>query len=143
MPTRVNFGDDWVKDSMVELFHEDLTRFRIILTREIEENSLEVLKNGGIPKLNAWGMHNGTVWRWNRACYGVMNGKPGLRIEARYLPSGPTILDEMANAAFFLGLMIALPKEYGDVTKKMSFNYAKENFYSVARYGFEIADRLA
>ncbi|MDQ3635080.1 MAG: CBS domain-containing protein [Acidobacteriota bacterium] len=137
MPTRVNFGDDWVKDSMLELFHEDLTRFRIILTRDIEEDSLEVLRNGGIPKLHAWGMHNGTVWRWNRACYGVMNGKPSLRVEARFLPSGPTILDEMANAAFFLGLMIALPKEYGDVTKKMSFDDAKENFFSVARYGLK------
>lgn len=137
MPTRVNFGDAWVKDSMVELFHEDLTRFRIILTRDIEENSLEVLRNGGIPKLKAWGMHNGTVWRWNRACYGVMNGKPSLRIEARFLPAGPTILDEMANAAFFLGLMIQMPKEYGDVTKRISFDDAKDNFFSVARYGFK------
>lgn len=136
-PTRVNFGDAWVKDSMLELFHEDLARFRIILTREIEENSLEALKNGEIPKLKAWGMHNGTVWRWNRACYGVMDQKPGLRVEARFLPSGPTILDEMANAAFFLGLMIAMPQEYGDVTKRMSFDDAKDNFYSVARYGFK------
>ncbi len=136
-PTRVNFGDDWVKNSMLELFHEDLARFRIILTREVEENSLEVLRNGGIPKLNAWGMHNGTVWRWNRACYGVMNKKPGLRVEARFLPSGPTILDEMANAAFFLGLMIQMPLEYGDVTKRISFDDAKDNFFSVARYGFK------
>ncbi len=136
-PTRVNFGDDWVNNSMVDMFHEDLARFRIILTREVEENSLEVLKNGGIPKLSAWGMHNGTVWRWNRACYGVMNQKPGLRVEARFLPAGPTILDEMANSAFFLGLMIAMPQEYGDVTKRMSFDDAKDNFYSVARYGFK------
>ncbi len=136
-PTRVNFGDDWVKNSMLELFHEDIARFRIILTRDIEENSLEAIENGRIPKLKAWGMHNGTVWRWNRACYGVMNQKPSLRIEARFLPSGPTILDEMANTAFFLGLMMALPKEYGDVTKRMSFDDAKDNFYSVARYGFK------
>ncbi len=137
MPTRVNFGDSWVKNSMLEMFHEDLARFRIILTREVDENSLETLKNGGIPKLKAWGMHNGTVWRWNRACYGVMNEKPGLRVEARFLPSGPTVLDEMTNAAFFLGLMIAMPQEYGDVTKLMDFDDAKDNFYSVARYGFK------
>ena len=137
MPTRVNFGDKWVDKSMMEMFHEDLARFRIILTREVEENPLETLENGGIPKLKAWGMHNGTVWRWNRACYGVMNGQPSLRVEARYLPSGPTILDEMANSAFFLGLMIGLPKEYGEVNDKMSFDDAKDNFYSVARYGFK------
>ncbi len=136
-PTRVNFGDAWVDDSMLGVFREDLARFRIILTRDVEENSLETLKNGGLPKLNAWGMHNGTVWRWNRACYGVMNEKPGLRIEARFLPSGPTIIDEMANAAFFFGLMIAMPKEFGDVRERMSFDDAKDNFYSVARYGFK------
>ncbi len=136
-PTRVNFGDDWVNDSMLSVFREDLARFRIILTREIEENSLETLQNGGLPKLKAWGMHNGTVWRWNRACYGVMNNKPSLRVEARFLPSGPTILDEIANSAFFLGLMIAMPTEYGDVKKRMSFDDAKDNFTSVARYGLK------
>ncbi len=135
--TRVNFGDAWVDDSMLSVFREDLARFRIILTRDVEENSLETLKNGQLPKLKAWGLHNGTVWRWNRACYGVMNEKPGLRIEARFLPAGPTVIDEMANAAFFYGLTIAMPKEYGDVRARMSFDDAKDNFYSVARYGFK------
>ena len=66
-----------------------------------------------------------------------MNGKPSLRIEARFLPSGPTILDEMANAAFFLGLMMVLPAEFGDVTKKMSFDDVKTNFFSAARFGLK------
>ena len=136
-PARVTFGRDWVRSSILEVFHEDVARFRIILMRELEENSLESLQNGKIPKLNAWRMHNGTIWRWNRACYGVMNGKPSLRIEARFLPSGPTVLDEMANAAFFLGLMMALPEEYGDVTEKMSFDDAKSNFFSAARFGLK------
>ncbi len=136
-PARVSFGRDWVKDSILEVFREDVSRFRIILTRELEENSLESLKNGKIPRLDAWRMHNGTIWRWNRACYGVMNGKPSLRIEARFLPSGPTVLDEMANAAFFLGLLIALPEEFGDVTEKMSFDDVKTNFFSAARFGLK------
>ncbi len=136
-PARVTFGRDWVKNSILEVFHEDVARFRIILTRELEENSLESLKAGKIPELSAWRMHNGTVWRWNRACYGVMNGNPGLRIEARFLPAGPTVLDEMANAAFFLGLMIALPEEFGDVTERMSFDDAKQNFFSTARFGLK------
>jgi CBS domain-containing protein/gamma-glutamylcysteine synthetase len=136
-PARVSFGRDWVKDSILEVFHEDVARFRIILTRELEENSLETLAKGIIPKLDAWRMHNGTIWRWNRACYGVMNGKPSLRIEARFLPSGPTVLDEMANAAFFLGLMIALPEEFGDVTERMSFDDVKQNFFSTARFGLK------
>lgn len=136
-PSRVNFGDSWITDSILEMIHEDVARFRILLTRELEEDSLDVLDRGDIPKLKAWGMHNGTIWRWNRACYGVMNNKPGLRVEARFLPSGPTILDEVANSAFYLGLMVALPKEYDDVTERMSFEDAKDNFYSVARYGLK------
>ncbi|MDM7924363.1 MAG: hypothetical protein QUS14_18920, partial [Pyrinomonadaceae bacterium] len=121
-PARVTFGREWVRDSMLDIFHEDVARFRIILTRELEENSLETLRNGGIPRLRAWRMHNGTVWRWNRACYGILDGKPSLRIEARFLPAGPTIADEMANSAFFLGLMKALPIMYGDVSERMSFD---------------------
>ncbi|HQU85103.1 MAG TPA: CBS domain-containing protein [Pyrinomonadaceae bacterium] len=132
---RVTFGRDWLKKSVLEIFREDVSRFRIILTRELEEDSLESLKQGKIPTLDAWRMHNGTIWRWNRACYGVMNNKPSLRIEARFLPAGPTIADEMANAAFFLGLMIGLPQEFGDVTERMAFDDAKTNFFSAARNG--------
>ncbi|HSK73819.1 MAG TPA: CBS domain-containing protein, partial [Pyrinomonadaceae bacterium] len=134
-PPRVNFGDKWVDDSMLEVFREDVARFRIILTREIEEDSLKVLESGKIPNLHAWQLHNGTIWRWNRACYGVENDKASLRIEARFLPSGPTIVDEMANSAFFLGLMTDLPQEFGDVREKMSFDDAKGNFFNTARSG--------
>jgi CBS domain-containing protein/gamma-glutamylcysteine synthetase len=137
-PARVTFGRDWVKDSILEIFHEDVARFRILFTRELEEDSLSALEDGKIPQLAAWRMHNGTIWRWNRACYGVTNGKPSLRIEARFLPAGPTVADEMANSAFFLGLMIALPAEFGDVRQtKLSFDDAKTNFFGTARYGLK------
>lgn len=136
-PARVTFGRDWVRDSMIEVFHEDVARFRIILTRETQENSLLSLEAGKIPELAAWRMHNGTVWRWNRACYGVMNGKPSLRIEARFLPAGPTVVDEVANAALFLGLLVALPEEYGDVSGKLAFDDSKTNFFSAARNGLK------
>ena len=134
-PARVTFGREWVGDSILDVFHEDVARFRVILTRSLDEDSREVLRHGNIPGLHAWRMHNGTIWRWNRPCYGILKGKPGLRIEARYLPAGPTVIDEMANAAFFFGLVNALPEEYGDVSKLMSFDDAKTNFFSAARYG--------
>jgi len=134
-PTRVSFGDRWVNDSILEVFREDVARFRIILTRDVEEDSLDALAQNKIPRLRAWRLHNGTVWRWNRACYGIMKDKPGLRIEARFLPSGPSIADEMSCAAFFLGLMIALPREFGDVTKYFAFDDAKNNFFNAARQG--------
>ncbi len=134
---RVNFGDRWVGDSVLEILREDAVRFRILLTQAVKENSIDMLAHGGIPQLSAWRLHNGTIWRWNRTCYGVVNGRPGLRIEARFLPSGPSVADEMANAAFFLGLMTALPEEFGDVTRRMSFDSAKTNFFNAARYGLQ------
>lgn len=134
-PARVNFGDRWLQRSILEILQEDAIRFRILLTQPVLEDSLEVLAQGGIPRLKAWRLHNGTIWRWNRACYGLIDGRPGLRIEARFLPAGPTVIDEMANAAFFLGLMSSLPDEFGDVTQMMSFDSAKANFFNAARYG--------
>jgi CBS domain-containing protein len=136
-PTRVNFGDRWLKNSVVELFHDQITRFRPIMIAPPEENPFAVLARGETPSLSALRMHNGTVWRWNRACYGVTNGVPHLRIENRALPSGPTVVDEIANAAFFTGLMLALPQTYGDVTKRMAFDDAKSNFFRAARHGLD------
>jgi CBS domain-containing protein/gamma-glutamylcysteine synthetase len=135
-PTRVGFGDGWLKESVLEIFREDIARFRVLMTTQCEENSLEVLARGGVPKLSALRLHNGTVWRWNRPCYGISeNGRPHLRIENRVLPAGPTIIDEVANAAFYVGLMISASEEYGEIDRVMSFDDAKTNFYAAARHG--------
>ncbi|MDT7603915.1 MAG: hypothetical protein QOF61_1912 [Acidobacteriota bacterium] len=135
-PTRVGFGDDWLRSSVLDIFREDIARFRVLMTSEVEESALEVLERSGVPKLSALRLHNGTVWRWNRPCYGISeNGRPHLRIEIRALPAGPTIIDEVANAAFFIGLMIAAPAEYGEIDKVMSFDDAKGNFFAAARHG--------
>jgi len=134
---RVNFGERWIENSIIEELRDDAVRFRVLLTQPINEDSTAELAAGRVPNLNAWRLHNGTIWRWNRACYGIVNGKPGLRIEVRYLPAGPSIVDEVANAAFFLGLMISLPKEFGDVTRLMHFEDAKDNFFNAARYGLK------
>jgi CBS domain-containing protein len=136
-PTRVSFGDRWLQHSVVELFHDQITRFRPIMITQPDENPFEVLARGGTPSLSALRMHNGTVWRWNRACYGVHNGVPHLRIENRALPSGPTIVDEVANAAFFTGLMLALPQTYGEIARRMAFDDAKLNFFRAARHGLD------
>jgi CBS domain-containing protein/gamma-glutamyl:cysteine ligase YbdK (ATP-grasp superfamily) len=136
-PTRVNFGDCWLRNSVVELFHDQITRFRPIMINEPNENPFVVLARGETPSLSALRLHNGTVWRWNRACYGVTDGVPHLRIENRALPSGPTVVDEIANAAFFTGLMVAVPQVYGDVAKRMEFDDAKLNFFRAARHGLD------
>jgi CBS domain-containing protein len=136
-PPRVGFGEGWLKDSVIELFREQIARFRVIMTNAPDEDPLAVLARGGVPSLSALRMHNGTVWPWNRACYGVSEGRPHLRIENRALPGGPTVLDEVANAAFFMGLMTAGPSEYGEVSGRMAFDDAKSNFFAAARYGLK------
>ena len=136
-PPRVSFGEGWVKDSVLEIFREEIARFRVIMTAKPEEDPMAALARGEVPQLLALRLHNSTVWRWNRPCYGVTRGRPHLRIETRALPSGPTVLDEMANAAFFLGLMSALGDEYGDVRQVIAFDDAKDNFFAAARYGLK------
>jgi CBS domain-containing protein len=108
-----------------------------MMTVEVDEDPLAVLALGGVPRLGALCLHNGTVWWWNRPCYGVSEGKAHLRIENRVLPSGPTVLDEMANAAFFTGLMSALPEEYGAIDGRMTFDDARSNFWAAARHGLK------
>lgn len=136
-PTRVSFGDRWLENSVIELFHDQITRFRPIMFSEPDDNPFQVLARGGTPLLSALRLHNGTVWRWNRACYGVTNGVAHLRIENRALPSGPTIVDEIANAAFFTGLMTAVPQVYGHIAARMRFDEAKANFFRAARHGLD------
>lgn len=132
---RVSFGRNWVRSSVVEIFEEDLARFRSILAVDVEEDSLAVLKSGGTPKLQALSLFNGTVYRWNRPCYGITDGRPHLRIENRVLPSGPTTLDEIANAALWLGAMIAMRDEHSDIHRRMDFRHVRDNFVSCARRG--------
>jgi CBS domain-containing protein len=136
-PARVSFGEHWLEHSVIALFHDQVSRFRPIMITEPDEKPFQVLARGATPLLSALRMHNGTVWHWNRACYGVADGVAHLRIENRALPSGPTVVDEVANAAFFAGLMLSLPQEYGDVAKRMTFDDAKTNFFAAARHGLD------
>ena len=132
---RVTFGRGWVKRSALELYREDVGRFRALLAADIAEEPLAMLDRGEVPRLKALSLHNGTVYRWNRACYGITDGKPHLRIENRVMPSGPTPLDEMANTAFWLGLVGGLSDRYEDITRVMRFGDAKTNFHSAAQHG--------
>lgn len=136
-PPRVSFGGSWIKHSVIEVFREEIARFRVLLTKDIDEDPLEVLARGELPTLSALRLHNGTVWRWNRPCYGVKDNVAHLRIEQRAMPAGPSILDEVANAAFFYGLMTALPAEFGEVDRLMSFDEAKSNFLAASRHGLK------
>ena len=135
---RVSFGERWIDESVVEIFREDISRFRLLLARDLGENPLDALARGvTAPALQALFLHNGTVYRWNRPCYGVTDGKAHLRIENRILPAGPTVVDEVANAAFWIGALKAIANEYGDVRSHLGFGAVKENFLAAARQGLE------
>lgn len=136
-PQRVSFGSGWVKKSVLEIFREQIARFRILLAADLEEDSMACIEQGKIPQLKALRVHNGTTYRWNRACYGAEGGIAHLRIENRVLPAGPTLTDEMANAAFYFGLMSAALDEYKDVTQVFQFDDARENFFEAARNGLK------
>lgn len=132
---RVSFGRRWVRSSALEILREDIARFRSVLATETEEDPFEAIEQGRAPQLKALRLHLGTVYRWNRVCYGILNGKPHLRIENRIFPSGPTIRDEVANAAFWYGLVSGILVSEVDVTKRMEFDDAQTNFFSAAQNG--------
>jgi hypothetical protein len=132
--SRTSFGDGWVERSALELFHRDLARFPPVLSPE-EPDPAQALAAGEVPSLRALTTFNGTVWRWLRPCYGVTAGRPHLRIENRFLAAGPTVLDEVANAALWIGLLRALPLAYGDPRERLAFGEAEANFHAAARSG--------
>ncbi|MCB0459830.1 MAG: CBS domain-containing protein [Flavobacteriaceae bacterium] len=135
---RVSFGNGWIKKSIVELFTDDIARYTPILTGNFDDDSLENLKKGVAPELRALQLHNGTLYKWNRLCYGIGdNNKPHIRIENRYIPSGPSIKDEIANAMFWVGVMQGMPSRYKNIWKLIQFKDARGNFINAARTGID------
>jgi CBS domain-containing protein len=132
---RVGFGHRWEKRSVVEYYQEEISRHRVLITPAMEQDTLVELKEGRIPKLKALCLFTGTVYPWNRPCYGITGGKPHLRIECRFLPAGPTIVDEVANAALWVGLMHGMPDECADLPARLRFEEAHGNFLAAAQVG--------
>ncbi len=133
---RVWFGEKWI-DGVEDLFDENVTYFPALLPLLDEEDPVATLDRGGIPHLGELNLHNGTVYRWNRPVYGVARGKPHLRVENRVLPAGPTVVDTMANAAFYYGLVRAVTLMDEPITRSMSFQTAEENFNAAAQHGMD------
>ncbi|MCI4671719.1 MAG: CBS domain-containing protein [Bacteroidia bacterium] len=135
---RVTFGSGWLKKSILDIYKEDISRFRPVLGPEEIEDAFEKIKAGKTPKLKALQVHNGTVYRWNRPCFGINpDGRPHMRIENRILPAGPTLDDEMANTTFWLGAMTGMARLYPDITKFLSFADVRDNFIKSARNGID------
>lgn len=134
---RVWFGERWLTEGALELFEENVRYFPALLPICGDEDPFAVLATGGVPELPELTLHNGTVYRWNRPVYSAADGQARLRIEHRALPAGPTVVDGIANAALFYGLVRALADGQPPVWERMSFEAARDNFYAGARAGLD------
>jgi hypothetical protein len=133
---RVWFGERWIT-SIFDLFEENVRYFPALLPLCEEEDPVEVLERGDIPQLGELRLHNGTVYRWNRPVYEVVRGRPHVRVENRVLPAGPTVVDILANAAFYYGVVRALVESERPIWSQMSFSAAEDNLHAGARDGID------
>ncbi len=133
---RVWFGERWIT-SIFDLFEENVRFFPALLPLCEDEDPLETLERGDVPSLRELRLHNGTIYRWNRPIYDVVRDQPHLRVENRVLPAGPTVVDILANAALYYGLLRVIADEERPVWSQMSFSAAEENFHAGARHGIE------
>ena len=133
---RVWFGERWIT-SIFDLFEENVRYFPALLPITDDENPVAMIDGGDTPTLAELRLHNGTIYRWNRPVYDVVRGVPHLRVENRVLPAGPTVVDMMANAAFYFGVVRALAEDDRPLWSQMSFSAAEENFHAGARDGID------
>jgi len=133
---RVWFGERWIT-SIFDLFEENVRYFPALLAETSDEDPMAQLEAGIAPQLSELRLHNGTVYRWNRPIYDTVDGVPHLRVENRVLPAGPTIVDVLANAAFYYGCIRILASQDRPLWTKLSFSAAEENFELAARDGIE------
>jgi hypothetical protein len=133
---RVWFGERWIT-SIFDLFEENVRYFPSLLPIVDDEDPVEVLHSGGVPRLSELRLHNGTIYRWNRPVYDIMDGRPHLRVENRVLPAGPSLIDLLANAAFYFGLVRELAEADRPIWTQLTFSQAEENFHVAARDGIE------
>ncbi len=131
---RVWFGERWIT-SIFDLFEENVRYFPALLPIVDDEDPIEVLHSGGVPRLPELRLHNGTIFRWNRPVYDIMDGRPHLRVENRVLPAGPSVVDLLANAALYFGLVRELAEADRPIWSQLTFSQAEENFHVAARDG--------
>lgn len=126
---RVSFGSGYAHDSLFECFQENLEHFPVLLP---------MCSDAAPERMEHLRLHNGTIWRWNRPLIGFDDDSaPHLRIEHRVVPGGPTLIDAIANAAFFFGLMQSLGESTTLSAPLLPFSVARDNFYAAARDGLD------
>jgi gamma-glutamyl:cysteine ligase YbdK (ATP-grasp superfamily) len=126
-PHRVTFGSGYIPADPTAFFAENLARYPVILPAHGDDP---------VDRFAALRLHNGTVWRWNRPLVGFdADGTPHLRIEHRTMAAGPSVIDMLANAAFYAGLATMLADKFRHGEPPLPFDVARANFYAAARKG--------
>lgn len=125
---RVSFGSGYARESLMEIFKENLEHYPVLLPTIIDEP---------MERFSNVRLHNGTLWRWNRPLIGIGDKQHHIRIEHRVVPAGPTIIDSIANAAFYYGLAYALCHSEIAPESKLPFEIARDNFYHAAQQGLD------
>lgn len=124
---RVTFGSGYVRESLLECFNENREHYPVLLPVDLDE------RGATLPHLR---LHNGTIWRWNRPLIGFdESGAMHLRIEHRVVPSGPSTIDAIANAAFYYGSATAMLYLPMAPELQLQFDRARDNFYRAAQFG--------
>ena len=131
---RTAFGTGWLRDGALELFAENVRLHEPLLPYVGDSPARAADAGPARRRLDELRLHQGTVWRWNRAIYDPAAGGH-LRIEMRALPAGPTITDMLANAAFLIGLTLWLAGRDQRWTYALPFERADHGFYRAAQYG--------
>lgn len=134
IPARVNFGNNWIRESALELFAEAALLYRPVLPDCSDEDPMAVVRAGGTPQLHELRLHQGSIWLWNRPVYDPVDGGH-LRIEMRALPAGPSIVDMLANAALAIGLAKLMQANIKKLLPAIPFTYCTANFYRAAQQG--------
>lgn len=135
-PSRVSFGHGWTRRGFHELMAESVAMHAPLLPLLSDEDPLSVVRSGEVPKLPELRLHQGTVWRWNRAIYDPAAGGH-VRIEMRAMASGPTPVDMAANAALAIGATLAMRGDEERWVPCFTFGQARRNFYEAARAGLD------
>ncbi|GEL18001.1 glutamate--cysteine ligase [Pseudonocardia asaccharolytica] len=133
---RVWFGERWI-NSILDLFAENSRYFPSLVPVAEEVDPLAELEAGRVPVLDELRLHNGTIWRWNRPVYDVVDEAPHVRVENRVLPAGPSVVDMVANALLFYGLLRVFVEAERPLWSTMSFEAAEQNFITAARHGLD------
>lgn len=126
---RVFFGTGYIKDSLIDLFIENNLNYTPFLPQvmDVSEESLPHLR-----------LHNGTIYRWNRPVIDFdAHHTPHFRVEHRPISAGPTVIDMIANAAFYYGITYYFINVNKPIEEEIPFESAKNNFYYAAKYGLK------